>query len=65
VSLAGSIPRIDEMENMKENKKELRVVGAPLPKVVNRKPPLFASRIFSPISYILYLWYSSILSLVS
>jgi len=51
-----------EEANMEE---ELVVVGTPVPKAVNKKPTLFWSRWWSPISYILYLWFSPILTLVS
>jgi hypothetical protein len=41
------------------------VVGGALPQAVQRKPPTFGQRWYSPISYVLYLWYGSILRLVS
>ena len=44
---------------------EITIVGHPLSAVYNKKPPTFSARLWSPFSYILYLWYSPILTLVS
>ena len=40
------------------------VIGHPPPAVNNPKPPSFAQYFWSPFSYVLYLWYGPILSLV-
>jgi len=44
---------------------EVTVIGHPVAAVQNKKPPEFFQGFWSPISYILYLWYSPILNLVS
>lgn len=43
---------------------DIVVVGHALPETVKRKPPAFFQHWYSPISYVLYLWYSAILRLV-
>lgn len=54
------------MEDTSNNNKETEfVVGRAKAAVKNPKPPFFAQSFWSPVSYILYFWYSSILQLVS
>ena len=53
------------MKDLHDHPEQQLVVGAALPPVVNKKPPLFTARFWTPFSYILYLWYSPVLSLVS
>lgn len=41
------------------------VVGAQIARSTNKKAPVFFQSFFAPFSYILFLWYSPILKLVS
>jgi hypothetical protein len=51
-----------EQENDIVEEQEVAVIGHPAAVVTNRKPPKFSK---NPISYIFYLWYSPLLTLVS